>query len=207
MIRKGADKKLQLSEPQVANKDWEHICFTDDKTLKSKTWQIRYVTNGKLSARKESRRYNILNDHYLPEYGLSIYMDCRFYINCNLSKLVKTYLTKGYNIAMMHSPKRQCIYEEIKHCLKHTQCPPHQLKKQRRKYLEEKVPSGIGLYRCGLLVRRHNIKQLTNFMESWFTELKNESERDTISFRYTLWKNPIKISVMPTKKVYRMFCK
>jgi len=206
IIKDGADKSLKIKEPTMITKGWDYVAFVDDRRLTSKHWKIIYVDrNKKYNARKQSRLYKILNDKYLPDYDVSIYVDSRFNVKCDLNKFLKKYLPDNYDIAMMHSPKRQCIYAELNHCKIHTSCPKEDLVNQYNKYREEGVPENLGLMRCGLIIRRHSIDNQIGFMEEWLQELLNESERDTPSFAYTLWKHPLNINILPTKKVYNMF--
>ena len=206
IIKDGADKDLRVYEPKIRTKGWDYVIFTDDKSLISKYWRIIYVDRDmSLNPRKQARKYKILNEKYLPDYDVSIWVDSRFKINCDLNDLIEKYLPKDYNIAMMNSPKRQCVFKELNYCKIHTQCPEEDLTKQYEKYKKEGVPSNVGLMRTGLIIRRHGVPSQKDFMSKWFKEIIEQSERDTPSFSYVRWKNPLKLNIMPTKKVYSLF--
>ena len=206
IIKDGADKSLSVTEPKKVTKGWDYVAFVDDPNLTSKRWNLVHVDRDmSINSRKQARKYKILNDKYFSDYDISVWIDSRFKINCDLDKLVKTYLTSDYDIAMMRSPKRQCIFKELIYCKAHTQCSKKALMKQHDRYKKEGVPSDLGLLRTGLIMRKHNIPNQTAFMEEWFEEIINESERDTPSFAYALWKRPLRLNIMPTKKIYNMF--
>jgi len=200
-----SDKKLILHQPSRVTQGWDYICFTDNPRLKSRIWKFRNLKPTSLGSRKDSRRPKILNDKYLPEYDLSVYIDSRFKVRINLDKFIDRYL-KGYNIAMMHSPKRQCIYREAKLCAK-LGLDAKKVQQQVARYRKKGVPENVGLTRCGLIVRKHNIDPQREFMEEWWKEYERGSNRDTISFAYVFWKyrNKLKINRLPTQKIYKRF--
>ena len=206
LMMKGCDKKLVIHEPRRVTPGWDYICFTDNPRLKSKVWQFRKLSSTSLGPRKDSRRPKILNDEYLPEYDISIYVDSRFKVRINLDKFTRKYL-KDYDIAMMHSPKRQCVYAEAKLC-RRLRLDSKRVQKQVARYREEGVPERVGLTRCGLIVRKHHVDSQIKFMEEWWSEYENESDRDTISFAYVFWKhreNQLNINRLPTQEVYKRF--
>jgi len=64
----------ELQEPNMIWKDWDFLCFTDDKNLKSNIWNIIYVES-ELSSNLENRKYKILPHRFLDQYEVSLYID------------------------------------------------------------------------------------------------------------------------------------
>ena len=107
--------KYSLNEPLRFTEDWDYICFSTNKELTSEGWEIRYIEPGSIDPRKLSRKIKILHDHYLTGYNLSVYIDTRFTVKCNLNKFVEERLTN--DIAVMEHNKRNCVFVEAKHLL------------------------------------------------------------------------------------------
>ncbi len=205
IIRGNSDKRLILHEPTYISEGWDHVCFTDDATLASSRWDVRVIKTKGLSARRESRRPKMLNDEYLPEYDLSIYIDSRFKVTRDLNWFYEAFSCPGHNLVMTPAPRRTCLYKEARFCLIKKSGNAKQIRKQAGRYKSEGFPSNFGLTRGGFILRRHGIEKQKRFMKKWFSEIEHESERDMISFPYVMWKYPIPIYYLPTQKVYRFF--
>ena len=71
---------------------------------------------------------------------------------------------------------------------------PNIIKKQVEKYQSEGYPSNNGLIKGGIILRRHNKKDIINSMEAWWEEVKYNSKRDQLSFNYIAWKQNLKFN-------------
>jgi hypothetical protein len=60
------------------------------------------------------------------------------------------------------------------------------------KYEREGFPKNQGLFSTGFIVRRNN-KNVANFNEIWWDEVKNYSARDQLSQVYSAWKCGLRI--------------
>ena len=49
-------------------------------------------------------------------------------------------------------------------------------------------PENYGLVQTNIMVRKHNDQYCKDLMEKWWSELKDYSHRDQLSFNYALWK-------------------
>ena len=195
----------KLYEPKVDNPNWDHVCFTDNVNMKSDSWDIRIVENeDNLSDRKLSRKPKILNDYFLKDCDLSIYIDSKFSISCDLDKFVSRQ-SKDHNITMMSHPSRTCLYDEAEYCLKKGIGEKENIKKQIARDKKAGMPRQQGLTAGGIIIRKHGIENQTRFMEKWFQELVDGSDRDQIGFPYVLWKNELDLFHMPFKKTYKRF--
>lgn len=188
----------KLNEPTYINKDWSLICFTDQKFV-SNNWTIVHVESD--NPRKKAREIKIMYNRFL-DFDISIFIDAKFKINCNLNDFIKNNLR--YDITLMKHNKRNCIYDEAKFCIDNKIGNKNNILDQINFYRKNNFPSNFGLYATGILIRK-NTPATIKFMNVWYKEIKRFSCRDQISFPYVLWKNPISIGTMPFKKTYMEF--
>ena len=69
---------------------------------------------------------------------------------------------------------------------------PSVIKKQIDGYFNEGYPHNNGLIVSGVLLRKHNEKDVIRTMERWWEEVKYGSKRDQLSFDYSVWKTDLK---------------
>lgn len=186
----------KLNEPKHKNPEWEHLCFTD-QDIHSKNWKIIKVKGGK----KRSREIKIRSDQFFS-YDVCLYLDARFTIKCDLDAFVKEYLKT--DLCVMEHNKRKCAYKEGEFITKLGIDKKTVIDKQLSVYREMGFPEDFGLYAPGIMIKR-NTPKVNHFMQIWYEQVDKYSYRDIISFSYTLWKNPIDLSLMPFKPTYRRF--
>lgn len=198
-----------IREPLVEHKDIDYILFTDDRNLKSDHWRINLIEDSLQNSRRTSRLPKILPHKYLPEHDISIYMDANVQILTNDIYQMIDQCLGSYDIAIPKHPRRDCLYQELKHCIK------VQKEKQETadgiidKYLKYGFPSNFGLYVNRFLIRR-NTDSIQQLDEMWWREYSSGSVRDQCSLMYCLWKtrvpvNPIDSKSVKEKHYYRVF--
>lgn len=189
-----------IRDPISLQEGWDYIFFTDNKSLKSDKWDIRYLEPD-IDQKKFSRRVKILNEEYLPDYDVSFYMDARFIPRVNLDGYVDKHL-RHKDIAMMKHHKRSCVYDEAELCINIKKDSEHVIREQMDRYVSEGYPVNNGLTAGGVIIRKHGIDNQKKFMEEWYSEIERGSWRDQLSFQYVFWKRPLNISLMDFKRVY-----
>lgn len=180
-------------EPTLVTPGVDYICFTDDPSLKSKTWKFRPIPNELLaySKVKQQRAIKIMPHRYLPEYDISVWVDGAVIVKGNIKDYLKTLDLNQYSVLIPEHPARKCIYKEKDACVKIGKIKGDEIKlaeTQMKRYKDEKFPSDYGLVQTNIVVRRHNDDYSKNLMEKWWSELKDYSHRDQLSFNYALWK-------------------
>ena len=190
-----------LIEPAVILNDWDYICFTESN-LKSKIWEVKKINRLYNDPKKENAFYKLLPHRFLSEYEYSIYIDGNILIRGNINELINNYLINN-NIAMLNheftkNDNRNCIYDEAKAILsankKDFLDDPQIINNQINKYKLDKYPANNGLICGGEIIRRHNEKDVVGTMEYWWSEVKNGSRRDQLSFNYSAWKTNLSFS-------------
>ncbi|MBD3311259.1 MAG: methyltransferase domain-containing protein [Candidatus Magasanikbacteria bacterium] len=190
--------KDALTEPKFIPDNCDFICFTDDEVLKSKTWKVVNIGVGSGDPARDSREMKLLPHKYLSDYEYSIWVDGNMLVHGDVNELIDKYL-KSNNIAMfdhnqLTGDKRNCIYKEAEVLVKMAKTEkykddPSLILKQVSRYKEEGYPEDNGLISGMVILRKHNYYDVKKVMEDWWSELKNNSKRDQLSFNYVAWKN------------------
>lgn len=180
-----------LLPPLYRDEGVDYICYTDDKSLKSSDWEIRYVQCEQENMALEVRKYKCLPHRFLPEYDISVWIDA----NIQIQSSILSYIEKNMqNTGMLFFPhyQRNCIYEEGSiNILLHRE-NTGKIIEQMYEYYSEKYPEHNGLFCGNFIVREHNRPTIATIMEAWYAELLKHSLRDQLSLPYVLWKNKMK---------------
>ncbi len=194
-----------LIDPQYITEDFDYVCFTDNTNLKSNIWDIRPLPKEveELSQVKK-QRYVKINPHLLlNDYKLSIWVDGNVIVRGNLNNLLDGVIKDDCSIYVPQHPNRKCIYAESEAVIAMKKDTREIIKPQLDRYKEEGFPKDFGLLQSNIMIRKHNEKDCIKFMEEWFSEVKNGSHRDQLSFNYVQWKNQdIKVEYLD-KKIYK----
>jgi hypothetical protein len=180
-----------IKEPTVITPGWDYICFTNNPKLKSKNWEIKFIDNPKGYCNSRlSRKVWILNHKYVGEYDISISTGAQIQPTCNLNKFLDKFLPKDDTIdmSMAKHPVRDCIYKEAKKCIAKRLDDPKIIQKQMNFYKKNGYPKNNSLVACGIIIRKHNRKNVEEHCERWWNQVKKWSFRDQLSFNYILWK-------------------
>ena len=188
-----------LIELQYISEGFDYICFTDNMSLKSETWEIRPLPKEteELSQVKKQRYVKINPHKLLKEYDLSIWVDGCVTLKSDLNELLDETLKEDCSIYVPKHPSRNCIYAESIAVVKMKKDKKENVDPQIERYKQEEFPKNYGLLQSNILIRKHNNEDCIKLMEEWFNEVKNGSHRDQLSFNYVSWKNKdIKISYL-----------
>lgn len=190
-----------LSDPVDCDNSIRKYCFTDLKLNKEKTkYKIIRTDFSGLNPTKKNRRVKINFPYAVPHCDYSLYIDTYIQLKIDPVSLIKK-LDKDSDILVFKHPFNSCVYQEAKFILscgrfiKKGQAFIDTLKRQVEKYKNEGYPEKNGLYWCGFLFRRHTEKMI-EFSRDWWDEVKNNSERDQVSFPYMVKKHGIKLTVL-----------
>lgn len=191
-----------LIDPKKTDECFDYVCFTDDKNLQSKVWEIRPMPKDVEeldNCRKQ--RFVKINPHIvLPEYDLSIWVDGNIEIKDTLTDFVENNNKDGVSIFIPKHPYRKCIYEESEACKRLKKDKDSIIDEQTNSYKKEGMPSNYGLPQSNIIIRKHHDETCIKLMEAWWYEVKNKSLRDQLSFTYALWKNKtIKVEYIDSK--------
>jgi hypothetical protein len=195
----------ELIKPRFVTKDFDYICFTDNKDLTSDVWIIKPLPKEteELSQVKKQRYVKINAHKVVGEYDLSIWVDGNVEIRGDLNVFLKKTLTDDCSVYVPTHPSRKCIYAEARAVVSMRKDTNAIVNKQMDRYKKEGFPKNYGLLQSNIMLRKHNNADCIRLMEKWFSELKEESHRDQLSFNYASWKNEdVKVKYME-KMIYR----
>ena len=206
---KSGEKKLDIKEltvytviigrydflHEITNpcKNIKYICFTDDVSLRSDTWEIRHVEREFEDPIIESRKYKML-PHLFIDTEYSLYIDANIWLKKSPLEYLGQYFNRG-NMLLIPHPDRDCIYKEMAVCVLSGKDLPQRLIKQTDVYSEWGCPEHSGLFYGGMIGRRHFEKEVIVFDEEWWEHFQRYSRRDQISLGYLLWKSGMEISL------------
>jgi hypothetical protein len=162
-------------------------------SMKTKRWKLRPIPTelAGYSKVKQQRGVKILAHRYLSDYDISIWVDGVVDVRGNIKDFLKPFDFDTYSVFIPEHPARKCLYKEIDACIKIKKLKGDEIalaKKQLERYRAEKFPENYGLVQTNVMIRKHNDQYSKDLMEKWWSELKDYSHRDQLSFNYALWK-------------------
>lgn len=182
-----------LCESMYKDKRVKYVCYTDDRTIQSDVWEVRYVDREYENPILESRKYKLL-PHKFIEKDYSIYIDANVRFDKSPLDYLNTYLLSEDMLFIPHEA-RDCVYEEVACCLLGERDSAQRLIHQAYTYCEDGCPQHSGLFWGGLIGRKHTSSKTIAFNEEWWEQFKKYSYRDQISLGYLIWKNNPQISL------------
>ena len=175
--------------PGYVNEDFDYICFTDNRNLKSDFWDIRLMDESDLDDVRKVRSYKILAHKYLSDYDYSLWIDTNIELTDNIIDYIHKYSKNNKLLAIRHI-ERDCIYDEAHTCIASAKDTDIEvINKQMVAYRNDSYPEHNGLISSGVLFRNHNDPDVIRLMEDWFSQLLTGSYRDQLSFNYVCYKN------------------
>jgi len=138
-----------LREIIYPDKNIRYICFTDDKTLHSDTWEIHHVDRKFSDPVIESRWYKMM-PHLFLDTKYSLYIDATIQFKKSPLEFMNQYFDKG-DMLFIPNEARDCIYEEMAVCILDNKELPYRLVRQVDRYSESNCPEHSGLFLGGLI--------------------------------------------------------
>jgi hypothetical protein len=180
-----------LKEPEVVSEDFDYICFTDRNDLRSEVWKmVRVRCNKKKPFKRCANRLMIYPFDYLGKYELSVLVIGNILINCDISAFVDSVLPPDREVAAMENNKSDCIYIASQNVLRARKDNPEVVHQQMERYRREGYPEHNGLLMTGVHIRRHT-ENVIEHCRLWYEEVRNNSQRDQLSFNYIQWKHKL----------------
>ena len=184
-----------LNTPKYIDKNFDYICFTNNKKITSNFWKIIYISDD-LDNLTLARKLKILGHEKLDKYDLTIWLDGSIDIRKPLSNFLNECCDlKNNDMVGFAHHQRDCIYEEMAACVYLYKENLDNANRLYNFYKKEKYPEHNGLIESAVLVRKNNI-EVKELMKLWFEMLAEYSRRDQLIFNYCLWKKPIKMQFL-----------
>jgi GT2 family glycosyltransferase/glycosyltransferase involved in cell wall biosynthesis len=184
-----------IKEPEYINKDWDYVCFTNNKNLKSDIFTVKYVDAIFDNQTKNPRMLKILSHIFLIGYDYTLWIDGSVKLRgTNIENLINQH--KDSYIALHKHEVRECVYDEAQACINAKKDDQNKIEKQITRYKDEGLPLNTPVAETAEILRNQNNKNTKQLNISWWAELNKNSVRDQISFVYVCWKYKFKYSIM-----------
>lgn len=188
-----------LKEPLLYDDTWDYICFTDSDKISTNTiWEIKPIPDiiQNLDSTRKSRALKILPHIFLESYQESIWVDGTIEILSSPTDLLNEYLDSDYDIMVCKHPDRICVYEESIACKKLKKDTRVIINKQIGQYRSEGYPEKWGMVQTMIMYRKNN-ENVRKHGDLWWSQVLSFSKRDQLSFNYSLWKENLKVKILP----------
>ena len=180
--------KDQVREPKgyKENEKIDYFLITDDRELKSNCYKVVFKKPIYDDITKNARYYKIIGLEEFKNYDFIIWHDANLQIvQDEILNVLKFVDNKG--IAFFKHSDRNCIYDEAIKCIQLEKDYPFKILKQIYGYYMSGIKPEAGLYDTSIVVK--NNKLISNeFLDLWWSEIKNKSRRDQLSIPYALKK-------------------
>lgn len=185
----------QLKNPLYDIEDADLFCFTDNKKLKSKHFNVVYREPSHSDPNRSAKKFKVLGDPILRNYKYTFWVDGSILIKFTDPKELAEYLLQGKDIAFFGHPDGRKGFEEFEFILQnnamHNFDDSEKIESQMNKYKSENMPEDLPVLAGGLIVRNNLSERIEKFNQSWWKEIETHSKRDQLSLPYVLWKTGI----------------
>lgn len=180
-----------LKEPLYIDKEFDYICFTDNLSNKGSlgVWEYRKIENDINNPTRLSR-FPKINPHLvLNKYFISVYIDSNLLIcGKEFYNIIKKLDDSGVLMACVLHPDRECVYDEIKECVKLGRDNYMPIWRCYNFLRENGYPEKNGLFENNVIFRQHNNEVIKKISELWWDMYMQFSKRDQLTLGYVLWK-------------------
>lgn len=191
-----------LKEIKNMESNIDYYCFTNNKNIKSKTWNVVYIEDDKLSNVLLARKVKILGNPIInSKYDIELWMDATVEFLKPINDFINEYLDKNsFFVAFKHG-KRTSIEEEMNACLRFRKEAIDKIEKLKEFYKKENYNYDNGLIESTVFIRRTSNKIVWDTMNIWFDMVKKYTKRDQLSFNYAIFKTGMDVKWI-NKKVF-----
>lgn len=169
----------------------DYILFTNNRNIKSSTWQVHYV-DSPLSDLLLSRAIKMLPHQYLDhKYTATVYVDANAYLYGDISQLISA-LADGTTLALTRHTTAHTVADELEECIQTKGIDRQAAQQQYARYRTQGFNDDMGLAECGIIARRNGDPNLDRLMAMWYEEFCNGIHRDQISLLPCIHKSQFK---------------
>jgi hypothetical protein len=175
-------KYESLNELEISkNPNTRYVCFSDDSSLSSKTWEVIVVASEiQGSPSRSSREIKMLGHRYFPEGTRSLYIDNTVRLKVDGSIVLDAWL-KNADIAFMRHYSRETVRGEFFICSAYGLDDQNKIWEQFN-YYKMNYPQVIKQkpHWGGMIARVHS-SETDRFMVVWKQQFDRFTKRDQLS--------------------------
>jgi len=177
----------------LRNPETRYICFTDDPSLTSKTWELVVVESKTQSLpSRNSREIKMLGHKYFSEGTRSLYVDNTVKLKVDGSIVLDAWL-KNSNIAFMRHYSRKTVRGEFFVCSAYGLDEQKSIWKQYKHYKRKYPAVLLQKPHWGGMIARVNSDETDKFMETWKQQFDAFTRRDQLSINVSSIISGVKI--------------
>lgn len=164
----------------------DFIAFVGDPAVTSNTWQVRHVPPLLPDDSVRSSRFAKLLPHrLLPDYDMSLYIDCTVRLEQTPEAMFRDLLIgQTETMACFSHPDRTDVLAEAEAIIDLGLDDPAVCLTQMAAYRRAGFAGGAPLIWGGLMMRYHNHPAVVACMERWFAHVLRYSRRDQLAFPF-----------------------
>lgn len=174
-------------QPVAARSDVPFVCFTDDPSLRSETWEIVLVDPVlRADSSRSSRQLKLVADHpRLADCDQTLWIDNSVVLKVVPEQLLDEWLDDA-DLAIPRHSYRERVIDEFDAVVKAGFDEPSRVYEQLHHYLEV-APHVLELpVLWNALIARRRTPQVARLGEAWWQQVLRYSRRDQLSVRMAL---------------------
>jgi hypothetical protein len=178
------------------NSNTRYICFTDDPTLLSKTWEVITVSsNSGESPSRRSRDIKMLGHKYFDEGTRSLYIDNTVRLKVDGSLILDEWLQET-DVSFMRHYSRKTLQGEFFACSAYGLDDQDKIWNQFNFYRENYPQVLKQRPHWGGMIARINSSETDKFMEAWKKQFDTFTKRDQLSINVSSIISGVKIGTI-----------
>lgn len=182
-----------LKEIVNIEKGIDYYCFTNNKNIKSNTWNVIYIEDKKLSNVELARKIKILGNSIVNKYDLALWMDATVTFDKAIEEFIKDNMNIDDKFVAFKHGERKSIHEEALACLQANKENKKNIDKLLKFYDKEEYLDNNGLIESTVYIKRPKDKQVVETMNLWYELLSKYTTRDQLLFNYVIYKTKLKV--------------
>ncbi len=193
----GYEKLNELEIPK--NSNTRYICFTDDASLMSKTWEVILINpTANVSPSRASREIKMLGHKRFPKGTRSLYVDNSVRLRVDGAVILDAWL-KDCDVAFMLHSSRKTVRGEFFACAAYGLDEQAKIWNQYRNYLKSFPAVLKQKPHWGGMIARVNSSKTDIFMETWKSQFDTFTKRDQLSINVSSMISGIKLKSIEEK--------
>lgn len=182
-------------------KEIDYYCFTNNKKIKSNSWNVIYIEDNNISNLELARKIKILGHEIINNYDILLWMDGAVRFNKKIKDFINYYLRPDDCFVAFKHGTRDNIYDEMAACVRVGKESVSNVKKLIQFYKKENYNYDNGLIESTVFIKKPKEQKVIDTMNLWYYMISKYSKRDQLSFNYSISKTNLKVKWI-NKKVF-----
>ena len=182
------EPKCKLTTPAIDRRadGVRYVAFVD-KPTRHDIWECVVVDRVHDDPCRDAKRFKVLLADAVPDADASIWIDRHCRLTCDPLTVWDDF---DEGVAVVNHSRR-CVYHEATACLRQEKDDPATIEKTMRRWTDEGVPRGAGLFYGGFVMRRHPVADA--FSRLWWAFIEFGSRRDQLTLPVALRRSRVAV--------------